>query len=251
MQGKSVKRGIWAAIVALGASVVAPAITSAAFVPWTVPAGQNTQVKWAGGGSTDALWGDPVINGLTFAFHPDQFRAESSGGGADTVDGLLRFSVDILPDPVTQQPRQITGFAISEFGSYSILGIGSVKASGLLDIENRDNNAHVNTPFVTNPVFPVSVNNPFGGTSGSWNGVASIQNLPNGVQRVTITVDNTLQASSGAPSPTNPGGTAYIDKKGADGTFTVSLFIPEPTSMAAVFAGVSLLLTRRRSSRIA
>lgn len=233
-----------------GLGTLVPSSASAAFVPWTNASGTNAFVHWAGGGSTDGLWGDPTVSGLNFTFHPDQFRAESNSGVADTVDGLLRFDLDILPDANNgNQPRQLTGFRIDELGSYSILGIGSVQASGLLVVQNRDNGTqtYLDTLHST-PSFPQSVVVPFGSASGSWTGFMQVSSVANGITHVTITVDNTLQATSGAPNPSAgvPGGTSFIDKKLAGAGVTISIFIPEPSTVGLLLCGVPLLLKRRR-----
>lgn len=216
---------------------------SAAFVPWTNPNGSNAFMSWSGGGSTDALWGDPTIAGTTFTFNPTNFRAESSNGIADTVDGLLQFNIDIAPG------YQITGFSINETGFYSILGLGSVKASGLLVVEDRDTTIEYTDTLSTSPAMPVIHNaNPFGGVSGQWTGVMAVT-LPNGVTRVTVVVDNNLQALSVPPGPGVPGSTSFIDKKNANAPLTISIFIPEPASAGALAGfGLVLLARRRRTS---
>lgn len=225
----------------VGAVAAMPRTSSGAFVNWTTPVGSNGLVAWSGGGSTDGLWGDPIINGLTFTFFPDQFRAESSGGGGETVDGLLRFDLDILGG------NQITGFRVDEIGSYSILGVGAVQASGVMLITDRDTLQTYTDTLDTAPIFPISNVNPLTGTSGAWSGTMEVTGMANGITRVTIIVDNTLQASSGSASPGNPGGTAFIDKKFANSGVTISIFIPEPSTLGLVFCGAPLLLRRRKS----
>lgn len=229
-----------------GATVALPVTSQGAFVNWSNSTGSNGLISWSGGGSTDGLWGDPEITGLTFTFTPDNFRAESSGGGADTVDGLLRFDLDILDN------QQITGFRIDEVGSYSILGVGAVNATAVLLVTNRLNLAQTfSDTMSTDVLFPISNANPVGSVSGIWSGSMEIPNgpaLPNGINKVTVIVDNTLQASSGAASASNPGGTAFIDKKLAGGGVTISIFIPEPSTLGMALCGLPLLLRRRTIS---
>jgi hypothetical protein len=240
-------KGLKSILLAAAAAVFAfSQAASAAFVPWTTPAGSNGLVSWSGGGSTDALWGDPVVTGLNFTFsNMNNFRAEGTNGSAQTTDGLLRFNVDIAPG------NQITGFSINENGFYSILGLGSVNASGKMLILDRDTNIVYEDPDLTviSPVggFPVINGTPFGSTSGSWNGFLSVQNLPNGVTRVQITVDNNLQAISVASGPGVPTSTAFIDKKLGGGEVKISIFVPEPGTLGLLVCGAPLLMRRRRS----
>lgn len=233
---------VWGKVVAgfIGAAVSIAAIptdSDAAFLPWGNASGSNGVISWSNGGSTDGIWGDPVVTGLTLTFTPDEFRAEASNGGADTVDGLLSFDVDILGG------NQITGFRIDEVGSYSVLGLGVVNATGVLIVTNREIPSQIFTDTMTPTVpFPLSNANPVGSISGIWGGTMEVPTVglfPNGIDKVTIIVDNTLQASSGA------GGTAFIDKKLAGSGVTISIFIPEPATLGLALLAAPLLLRRR------
>ncbi|HMO25511.1 MAG TPA: hypothetical protein PKB10_04515, partial [Tepidisphaeraceae bacterium] len=94
---------------------------------------------------------------------------------------------------------------ISEFGDYSILGGGAVAATGALFVTDLNSGSTQSSLLSTNPVFPVSTNT---FANGLWSGVASVT-MPNGVTRVTVVLNNVLQATSQA------GGTSLIEKKGA------------------------------------
>lgn len=239
MRTRKVSGKVLACLIGAAASTAAlPVDSFGAFVPWSNASGSNALVSWSGGGSTDALWGDPVVSGLTFTFTPDEFRAEASNGGADTVDGLLSFDLDILGG------NQITGFRIDEIGSYSILGLGTVNATGVLIVTNRDNLSQVFTDTMTPtvPPFPLNNANPIGSLSGIWSGSMEVPSgplFPNGITKVTIIVDNTLQASAG------PEGTAFIDKKLAGSGVTISIFIPEPATLGLALCALPTLLRRR------
>ncbi|HVT90227.1 MAG TPA: PEP-CTERM sorting domain-containing protein [Tepidisphaeraceae bacterium] len=242
------KRASLGAILLLAMLVADPLVVRAAFVPWTNPSGSNGLISWSGGGSTDDLWGSPTVSGLTFTFHPDQFRANSSNGNAVTTDGMLRFDVDILAtNPNTNQPLPLQGFRIDELGSYSILGIGNVQATGLLVVSNRDNfgQVYTDTLHTVAPLggFPVSVGSPSGSAAGAWNGfmeVTAVQLIGTDIIHFTITVDNTLQATSVA------GSTSFIDKKLAGAGIQISIVLPEPSTLGLLASGLPVLLRRRR-----
>jgi hypothetical protein len=227
-------------------------VCSAAFVPWSGPnaSGSNSFISWSNGGSTDALWGNPIIAGNSFLFTPTDFRAQSSSGigNPGIVDGLLQFQIETKPG------WQISGFSLNESGFYSITGTGAVSAGGQLRIINLANgqeytdglDATLPVPGAPNAGFTISNPGPFGHIEGQWAGVMTTT-LPNGLQRVLIIVDNNLQAISGGPGPGIPGGNSYIDKKFANGSVVISVFVPEPASICVLLlAGVPLLAQRRR-----
>ena len=202
-------------------------------VPWSNPNGTVPGVfSWSNGGSDNGLFGDPTIVGSSFVFSPNNFVATASNGSASTVSDRLFFTLDIAPG------FQFGGITISEFGDYSILGGGAVAATGALFVTDLNSGSTQSSLLSTNPVFPVSTNT---FANGLWSGVASVT-MPNGVTRVTVVLNNVLQATSQA------GGTSLIEKKGAGAGIQIDIFVPEPAT-AGLFGGVAaMLLTRRRRS---
>lgn len=238
-----IMRGLKLTVAGLVAAIsvgVAASTASAAFIPWTNSNGSNAFMSWSDGGSTDALWGDPVVSGNTFIFNPTVFRVESNNGIADTVDGLLQVTIDIAPG------SQIDGLSINETGFYSLLGIGSVQAGGLLVVKDLDTGIEYSDTLDTNPVFPVANAAAFGGMSGPWSGLMAVQ-MPDGVTRVTVVVNNNLQALSIAGGGEIPGSTSFIDKKAIDSPITIEVLVPEPTilGLGSVMIGCTLLARRR------
>lgn len=209
-------------------------------IPWTNANGSNGIMSWSNGGSTDGLFGDPTVVGNTFTFQPTSFSVESSNGVADTVNSVLQVTIEIAPG------YELQGLNISEGGFYSILGLGSVQAGSKLTVVDLDTTDEYTDLLDTAPLFPVVNNDAFGGVNGAWAGAMAVT-LPNGVTRVTITIDNSLQALSVPAGPGVPGSTAHIDKTSVGAPLTIEVIVPEPTilGLGSVMIGCTLLARRR------
>jgi hypothetical protein len=211
-----------------------------AAVPWTVPNGSSpgNLFDYSGGGSDEGLFGNPVVTDAGFLFFPTNFFAESSNGAADTTRDRLFVTIDL---PVNSPANTVIDkIIIEELGDYSILGTGSVKATGLLTATVLDNLAITppvgsvyHNSLITDPVFPVSTTTSI---DGDWTGTMTVD-LPPGVTSVQIVLNNVLQATSGA------GSTSFIEKKNAG--VEITLVIPEPATLSLIGFG-TLLLGRRR-----
>ena len=229
---------------ALGLLVLgAASATSFAAVPWTVPAGvaPGNTFSYSNGGSDFGLFGNPIVLTDGFRFFPSNFAAESSNGVAETTYDRLFVTIDL---PTGTSTNYLTGMSVSDVGTYSILGTGSVMASGLETVTVLSNDGTMGAPAIgttlfdaltTTPAFPVSTTT---SATGPWTGEASIM-IPDGVKSLQLVFKNTLQATSG------PNGTSFIQKEnvGIEIDFDI---VPEPTTLAAVMGGASLLLVRRR-----
>lgn len=225
------------ALAALGAA----SSTSFAAVPWTVPSGTAPGgfFEYSNGGSDFGIFGDPVVISNGFLLFPENFAAQSSNGVADTMYDRLFVTID-LPESSTDY---LEGIRVSELGTYSILGTGSVMASGLLTIAVLENDGSVGAPPVgtilfepltTDPVFPVSTTT---SATGPWEG-EEIIDVPSGVKSLQFVLKNTLQATSG------PNGTAFIQKENV--AIEIELVVPEPATASVIFGGAGFLLMRRR-----
>lgn len=202
---------------------------SASAVLWTNSAGSTPLFSWSNGGSDNGLFGDPVVVGTQFIFSPVNFRAISSNGVAQTTADRLFVTIDIAPG------NSLVAVNFSELGDYSILGTGTVQAAGFLFVTDLTSGNVSSDVMTTNPVFPLSTTT---SAFGLWSGVMSVP-LPNGATRVTIIINNILQAISGANS------TAYIEKKNAG--LVLDIIVPEPASLSMLAFGGLLLGRRRRA----
>lgn len=214
------------------AALAASAGSAFAFVPWDQPSGAGSNFSWANGGSRSGLFGNPVlVNGNTFVFFPQNFRAQSVNGGAVVVGDRLEF------DLFANAGFRITGLRISEHGDYGIVGAGgSVSDSGGLFVTNLDTGTTVSDQIVTTPGSPITQEG-----FGNWSGTAGVDlsNSQPAWQRIHVVIDNDLVAISGA------GGVAYIEKKVFGAGISITI-VPTPGSMALVGAGSLLALRRRR-----
>lgn len=227
------------ALAALGAV----SATSFAAVPWTVPAGTspNNTFAYSNGGSDFGIFADPVVTDTGFLLFPENFSAQSSNGVAQTKYDRLFVTLDL---PTGTTTDYLEGIRVTEFGTYSILGTGSVMASGLLTIAVLENDGTLGAPPVgtilyealgTTPAFPVSTTT---SATGPWTGDEYID-VPTGVKSLQFVLKNTLQATSG------PNGTSFIQKENVAIEIELDI-VPEPGTAAAIFGGAGFLLMRRR-----
>lgn len=226
---RSIKSLACGLAVALGLLIGQAAIASP--VPWTVPNGTTPDFDYFNGQSDNGLFGDPIISpsGYVFTFFPSNFKAVSTNGVAANTSDRLSFEILMKPGKV------LTGFAVNEFGDYTITGTGSVSATGALFLTNLLTGDVVGDTLHTTPGMPITTNT---FTSGNWTGTSSVSLLPNGWTKVKIVLNNVLQATSGANSA------AQIEKKITQGI--IITLIPEPGSIAMAVLGSGLLLIRRR-----
>lgn len=211
------------------AAIAAASSSALAFVPWNNPAGNGSFFSWANGGSTNGLFGSPIlIGGDSFTFFPQAFRAQSVNGAAVTVNDRLSFDILVQPG------YQVTGVRIAEQGDYGVFFTGSVSVVGVLGMENLDTAQSVSDNLVVSPNLPITTG------SGRWDGVAQAS-APAGQPwtRVRITLDNTLFASSA------PGSAAFIEKKVVGSGVRVQI-VPAPGALAALGLLGAAGMTRRR-----
>jgi len=209
----------------------------AAPIPWSNSSGMSSTLMWSNGQSDNGLFGDPVIvdndpssPGTHFIFFPNNFKAVSSNGiAANTSD---RLSVTLM---VKSADAKFLSFDVKELGDYSILGTGSVSATGALFVTN------LNSPFGTasdtlhtNPPMPVTT---VTAASGNWEGNESVPG--NGWTKVQLVLNNVLQATSG------PNSTSQIEKKVVP--IDIRIIVPEPTTAGLLLMTGGMFLARRRT----
>jgi hypothetical protein len=203
-------------------------------IPWGNASGSAPGFfSWENGNNETNLFGDPIPIGNQLVFFPSNFRAESTGGVPDQAFDKL--TVDIT----AEVGFNITQINIHEIGDYAILGQGaSAQASGGLVVTPLISNSAIikADALDTTPGMPVTSG------SGLWTGNASVTySLQNGVTKIRLVFDNTLQATSDADS------TSLIDKKVTQGGIIIEI-IPEPTTIGLLLCGAPVLLRRRRGA---
>jgi hypothetical protein len=193
-----------------------------AFTFWTNANGSGDFFDWSEGGSDNGMFGDPqLVDGDTWLFFPEAWRAESADGVPDSANDRMQVNLS------AHQGQVFTSIRIREAGDYGILGDGAVSASGSAFAANTSSYALGSGVLVTNPTMPVDVGD------GPWE-AETVIDLDDWVD-FTLVFDNNLLAISGA------GSISFIEKKVVAITFT-----PEPGSLLMLASG-GLMLIRRRS----
>lgn len=210
-------------------------------------------------GDAPPLFGPPTVSGDSLDFDPVGFSASATGAaGVDITDGNLRFGITAHPG------YAIPNLTLSEAGDLTMAGFGTdatftaVTARGVISILAVDG---VGINVISVP-FSLAFS-PSGGTFGlatdggggplysaDWSGSETINvnailasknvsyNL--GATKVSINLDNTLIALSEA-------GTFSLIAKKDFGGLSVTVFIPEPSSMILLgLAAFGLVITRRK-----
>ncbi len=240
-----------ATLCAVSAVALACDFAYAAPVAWSNTNGSNSSISWSNGQSDKGLFGNPTVDGNSFLFFPSNFEATASNGTAQTTSDRLSFKL------TAAEGKEIQQINIREYGDWSIIGNGGVKAVGALYI-TRLNSPGFGTVWsetlnvvyddLENATIIQSPSRPKVEGSGTWDGNFSID-LPDGVTSVQVVLNNILQATSGT------GGSAFIQKKGVgdpadgDAQFLIEAVVPEPASISLlVLGGGALLLRRRRNA---
>lgn len=199
---------------------------ASAFEFWSNKDGSGSFFTWMDGGSDHGLFGDPIlVNGDTFVFTPDGFRAESINGVPDVAADRLEVHL------WANEGQSFTGIKIQEHGDYGILGTGAVSVNGSAFAVDTENVRVAVEDLVANPPMPVN-----SGT-GNWDAglFIDLSGDEEPWRHLVLVFDNNLLAISGL------GSISFIEKKAITITFT-----PEPTSLALVALGSLALFSRRR-----
>jgi hypothetical protein len=208
-------------------------------VPWVPPNGSGAFFTYANGLSQNGLFGNPtIIGGDTFTFTPTNYIANSVNGAGASVPDLLQVEL------TANAGHRFTQIRVTEFGSWGIVGGGTVQASGSLNLIDLLNvRAPAISPLVaggTTPVIqPMPISTP---GSGLWSGSVVIdltQIIGPDWTKLRLSFTNVLQATSIA------GGSSFIDKKIVGGPSIMIEIFPAPGSATLIALG-GLIATRRR-----
>lgn len=210
------------------------ASSALAQVPWSNANGVGPFFTWMNGQSDLGRFGDPTLVGSTFNFFPTNFIAQSINGAPDALTDRLQVRLK------ANAGNRFTQIKITEFGSWSILGIGSVNDSGTMLLQDMitPRPPAINN-LLTTPVMPISTPN----SSGNWSGTTMIDLtsiLGPDWTDLTLIFTNTLQANSSA------GSSATIHKKIVSGPSIVIEVFPTPGSLGVLALGGAVAMRRRR-----
>lgn len=205
--------------------VLAMAGAAQAFVPWNNPSGNGAFFSWSNGGSDNGLFGSPLLvnGGNSFVFFPQNFRAQSTNGGAAVVSDRLQVTLEAF------QGFSFDQVHIQEFGDYGVVNGGSVTANMGMFVTDL-NNFRVATD---NESFSTNQNG-----LGNWTAQADtiLSSWIPPANKIQIVLNNNLIAISNGQ-----GSVAFIEKKVAG----IIITFPAPGSMALLGLG-GLVATRRR-----
>ena len=211
-------------------------------------------------GDSTPLFGSPTISGDSLDFDPISFTASATGaGGVDTTAANVEFDIQAHTNNFIQTVY------LTEAGNTTLAGFGtnatftSVTGNIEIDIEQVDGlpvpGGSLN--FTTAMTFTPSGGTYALGTDGgggpvfntSWSGIALIDidsilnanSIPfvGGATLVTVSLTNTLVALS------ENGTQSLITKQDADG-ITITVNVPEPTTLAMGIAAIAGLAGLRR-----
>jgi hypothetical protein len=222
-----VKKQIWVGI----AAVLALSAAANAAVAWSTPAGNLGSYSYDSGQSVNGKFGDGAASTSGFVLAPNQFVANANGTNTPVT------TTDTA-SVVVHAGNSNVGFVmvtVSFAGDYTILGAGSVDATGSLKVTDLDTLATITTPLVVGGVPVSTVTN----AGGSFTGSATqlIPAIPSMGQNLKLEFTGTLTATAGS------NGTSLIEIKDAD----IAVFmLPEPTSLAALSVAGTLLARRLR-----
>lgn len=198
---------------------------------WDEKDGSTGAFAWKNGGSETGLFGNPVVVGNTFKFHAVDFNSVSKNGVRTFLTDTLQFDIFALDG------RKIQGIKITESGRYEVNGQGFVSANGMISLTNKDPYEKQSASFVTDITMPITQG------SGTWHGLAEINNIA--WSEIHVVITGNLIAFS------RPGSETFISltELGATNGIDIEiLLIPEPATLTIFgLSGLVFLFSRKHT----
>jgi hypothetical protein len=199
------------------------------------------------------LFGAPIFSADSIDFNPVGFDAQAMGAGGNDVTGArLTFAIE------AQAGKYLRNISFSEAGDTTLAGAGNDSTSTSVTATGTITVTHANFAPITPFVQPIALTfTPSGGTYGlatdggggpifsqQWTGslLVNINQIVPNATRVSIDVTNTLTANSQA-------GTMAGINKNDFGGISITVNIPEPTSLVLGFLGVIAWASQARGRR--
>ena len=185
----------------------------------------------------EPLFGQPVRQGNQLLFFPQTFASSAADGLADTTAASLHVSVR------APQGHYLEKIHFVEYGDYSLAGAGtaatSAQVNGTLYIADIDPglNGVLLDVMTVDPAGPYTLPGP---SAGQFSAATEVDLTGLGIYEVRISLNNNLQTTS------EPGTTAFIQKKVQQGPAVGIIVIPEPASALLLMFG-ALAVARRRA----
>ncbi|MFH0983888.1 MAG: hypothetical protein V2A79_20430 [Planctomycetota bacterium] len=229
----------------LGAAVASTAwvaVSTAYATPWTQPSGPGTHFAYSNGGDLYGWFGDPEVVGGIFSFSPTDFQASASGEDTMTLADTLSF--DVQADP----GWRFGLVRVEALGNYALTGTGanSVEVTQLLTVTENG----VVDPRQWQGEWFADLDMPVTEGSGFWRGYDA---LDLGIPEPWAHEALHFEFSTDLLAISSAGGSAMIDllplasPPAPPLTISITMHeIPEPSSLAFLVLGGSVLLRRWR-----
>ena len=234
----------------LGIAFASPATNAALFDCSSEPGycigeGDTVIFKYTGTTSSMGLFGTIEVIGDSIVSFPTVFRADSLGGGADSIDDNGAVQV------IAKSGYQIDGVNILERGDYLMTGAGaSVDVDGWSDV--WDWNDLIFGPSVQQNLDIAGDLTIIDSNPHTWTGSTSFDltgSSWDGINHIGLALQNNLYASTSAE-----GERAWIEKKiiggGVDLSIDTSVVVPVPAAVWLFGSGLLGLvgIARRKKS---
>ncbi|MBC7783045.1 MAG: hypothetical protein H7144_04325 [Burkholderiales bacterium] len=210
------------------------ASAASAATSWTTPAGSSTTTTYSAGQTANGRFtaDSPFVADDKFVFFPSNFQANTEGSAI--VSDTLSFILNAKPG------RTLSSISTGLNGDWSLLGGGSVDATGTLKVTNLSTLAVFSQNLSFTPSMPQSAE------EGTFFG-STLINLPAGWTNAKVELTSTLSVPAGSPNAPNFAG--LIELK--EGEITIqTAAVPLPGAVVVAPLGFAMAwVARRRMAR--